>query len=83
LVNKIVEKDDLDITIEEFLSKFRKLPPIAIGKAKMLINKSLENDMIQHLELESKTAAYTAGTEDFKEGVAAFIEKRKPTYKGK
>ena len=83
LVNKIVEKDDLDITIEEFLSKFRKLPPIAIGKAKMLINKSLENDMIQHLELESKTAAYTAGTEDFKEGVAAFTEKRKPTYKGK
>jgi len=39
--------------------------------------------MITHLELESKTAAYTAGTYDFKEGVAAFNEKRKPKFKGK
>ena len=83
LINKTVEKEDLDNAIEEFLSKFRKLPPIAIGKAKMLINKSLENDMIKHLELESRTASYTAETDDFKEGVAAFTEKRKPTYKGK
>jgi 2-(1,2-epoxy-1,2-dihydrophenyl)acetyl-CoA isomerase len=83
IVNIIVEKDDLDNVIEEFVSKFRKLPPIAIGKAKMLINKSLENDMITHLELESITAAYSAGTDDFKEGVAAFTEKRKPEFKGR
>lgn len=82
-VNKIVEKDHLDNAIEELISKFKKLPPIAVGKAKMLINKSQENSMIQHLELESITAAYTAGTEDFKEGVAAFTEKRKTLFKGK
>ncbi len=83
LVNITVEKDELDKTIEKFASKFRKLPPIAVGKAKMLINKSLENDMITHLELESITAAFSAGTDDFKEGVEAFIEKRKPEFKGK
>lgn len=83
LVNITVEKDELDETIEKFASKFRKLPPIAVGKAKMLINKSLTNDMITHLELESVTAAYSAGTDDFKEGVTAFTEKRKPLYKGK
>ena len=83
LVNITVEKDELDKTIEEFASKFRKLPPIAVGKAKMLINKSLTNDMITHLELESVTAAYSAGTDDFKEGVTAFTEKRKPLFKGK
>jgi len=49
----------------------------------MLINKSQENDMITHLELESLTASKSAGTRDFKEGVTAFVEKRKPVYKGK
>jgi 2-(1,2-epoxy-1,2-dihydrophenyl)acetyl-CoA isomerase len=83
LINKVVEAEALDAAVEEIISIFRNLPPIAVGKAKMLINKSLDNDMISHLELESKTAAWSAGTEDFAEGVAAFVEKRKPVFKGK
>ncbi len=39
--------------------------------------------MKDHLDLESKTASYAAGTEDFKEGVKAFVEKRKASFKGK
>ncbi|MBN2066382.1 MAG: enoyl-CoA hydratase/isomerase family protein [Candidatus Thermoplasmatota archaeon] len=83
IVNVTVDADRLDETVEEFANKFRMLPPIAVGKAKMLINKSMENDMSTHLELESKTASYAAGTKDFEEGVAAFSEKRKPTFTGK
>jgi 2-(1,2-epoxy-1,2-dihydrophenyl)acetyl-CoA isomerase len=84
LVNKVVDTtDQLDAAVEETVSTFKALPPIAVGKAKMLINKSMENDMISHLELESKTAAWSAGTEDFTEGVTAFVEKRKPVFKGK
>jgi len=83
IINKVVESDELDEVVEEFTSKFQKLPPIAVGKAKMLINKSLDNDMLTHLELESKTASLSAGSKDFEEGVAAFVEKRKPAFRGK
>jgi 2-(1,2-epoxy-1,2-dihydrophenyl)acetyl-CoA isomerase len=83
MINKVVDTDELDVAVEDIVSSFRSLPPIAVGKAKMLINKSLENDMISHLELESKTAAWSAGTEDFIEGISAFVEKRKPVFTGK
>jgi 2-(1,2-epoxy-1,2-dihydrophenyl)acetyl-CoA isomerase len=83
LINKVVDRDMFEDALSETVSVFRKLPPIAIGKAKMLINKSLDNEMISHLELESSTAAWSAGTLDFTEGVTAFVEKRKPVFKGK
>jgi 2-(1,2-epoxy-1,2-dihydrophenyl)acetyl-CoA isomerase len=83
MINKVVDPDKLDVAVEDVVSSFRPLPPIAVGKAKMLINKSLDNDMISHLELESKTAAWSAGTEDFTEGISAFVEKRKPVFRGK
>jgi 2-(1,2-epoxy-1,2-dihydrophenyl)acetyl-CoA isomerase len=83
IVNKVVDAECLESAIDDIVTSFRILPPIAVGKAKMLINKSMENDMISHLELESKTAAWSAGTQDFNEGVTAFVEKRKPVFKGK
>jgi 2-(1,2-epoxy-1,2-dihydrophenyl)acetyl-CoA isomerase len=83
IINKIVNEEELDDAVEYYASKFRELAPIAVGKAKMLINKSFENDMKTHLELESITASISADTKDFNEGVTSFIEKRKPIFKGK
>ena len=83
IVNKVVDEKDLHLEIEKYISIFENFPSIAVGKAKMLINKSLDNSMKEHLELESLTASKTAGTEDFSEGVSAFVEKRKAKFKGK
>ena len=83
MVNYVVNKEDLDTSVEDLVSRFKQLPPLAVGKAKMLINKSMYHVMKTHLELESQTAAWSAGTQDFKEGVSAFVEKRKPHFQGK
>ncbi|MFH1101626.1 MAG: enoyl-CoA hydratase-related protein [Methanobacteriota archaeon] len=80
IINITVPLEELDNAVETVVSEFRRLPPIAVGKAKMLINKSLSNDMVTHLELESITASQSAATQDFTEGVTAFVEKRKPNF---
>ncbi|MFW9952370.1 MAG: enoyl-CoA hydratase/isomerase family protein [Candidatus Thorarchaeota archaeon] len=58
-------------------------PSIAFRNVKALLNESYSNDLITHLKSEAKKIKECAGTEDFKEGISAFLEKRKPEYKGK
>jgi len=82
LINKVVDKEKSMDEVEKFINKFGSSPSIAVGKAKMLINKSLENSLMDHFELESLTASSTAATKDFTEGVTAFFEKRKPIFHG-
>ena len=58
------------------------MPTKALGLTKRLLNQSLTNDLTAQLDLESKLQIEAAQTEDYKEGVTAFIEKRKPNFKG-
>jgi 2-(1,2-epoxy-1,2-dihydrophenyl)acetyl-CoA isomerase len=78
-----VDPEHLSTTLEQYAAEFRRLPPLAVGKAKMLINRSMENSLADHLALESETAAWSAGSQDFAEGVAAFVEKRKAVFTGR
>jgi 2-(1,2-epoxy-1,2-dihydrophenyl)acetyl-CoA isomerase len=59
------------------------LPARGLALTKRLLNQSFDNDLVQQLEAEA-FAQETAGlTEDHLEGVVAFIEKRKPRFKGR
>lgn len=58
-------------------------PTKAIGLAKAMLNKSFETDLATFLDNEASYQSFCAGTEDFREGVQAFVEKRKPRFKGK
>ncbi len=83
LLNKVVPLDQLKSAVKEFASQLMSKPPIAIELAKQLINNSTEIDLKVGLTNEAEAFGVLASTEDFKEGVNAFLEKRKPQYKGK
>jgi len=83
LVNKVVPLEQLKSTVKELASELMNKPPIAIELAKQLINNSTETDLKIGLTNEAEAFGVLASTEDFKEGVSAFLEKRKPRYKGK
>ena len=63
--------------------KLANMPTKALGFIKKLLNQSMTNTLDEQLALESKLQIEAAQSEDYAEGVAAFIEKRKPNFKGK
>jgi len=83
LVNKVVSKEKL---MEEAMDTARLLiskPPLALRAAKEVIHQGLNMTLDQGLDLEIERWSQLCSTEDQKEGAAAFIEKRKPVFKGR
>lgn len=72
-------EDDID----KLARKVAQMPTMALGLIKDALNKSLHNSLDEQLALESKYQIEAAQSEDYQEGVSAFIEKRKPEFKGK
>lgn len=58
------------------------MPTKALGLTKRLLNQSITNNLEQQLELESDLQIEASSSNDYKEGVTAFVEKRKPEFKG-
>lgn len=82
LVTKVVPAEELMKSVKELASKIANGPPIAIELTKGLAHKGLENDLDSQLYLESYAQKICWGTEDHKESVKAFFEKREPIYRG-
>jgi len=83
LVNRVVPPEELMKAAMELAQKIASRPPLAVRYAKEAVNRSQEGDAASGFALESYLHALTCTTEDKKEGVAAFLEKRKGKFKGK
>ncbi len=83
LVNKVVSGKLLMKSALAVAKNFASRPTKAIGMIKDLMNRSFELSLDQILQLEGDHQETAGNTEDFKEGIASFLEKRKPLFKGK
>src|ERR1700761_8354341 len=82
LVNHVVSQDELLTKAEEIMKRILLRAPLAIEKAIAAVNASQQNG-VDGYETEIAGFAKSFDTDDFKEGVAAFLEKRKPQFKAK
>lgn len=83
LVSKCVPHDQLMPTAMELARKIAKNPPIAMGLTKYVMYKSLEMSVEDNMVLANVAHTETTLTEDHKEGVRAYAEKREPKFQGK
>lgn len=83
MIYKLIPLETFEDEVNKLAYKMANMPTKALGLIKKSLNQSLTNNLDQQLALESKYQIEAAGTEDYAEGVAAFIEKRKPEFKGR
>jgi 2-(1,2-epoxy-1,2-dihydrophenyl)acetyl-CoA isomerase len=83
MINRVVPADSLMTEALLLAGKLAKGPTGSFGRIKKMMNASYSNDLRQQLALEAECQLESGRADDFKEGVAAFFEKRPPKFSGK
>ena len=83
LVSEVVEADRLLARAGEVAAELAALPPLGVGMTKRLLDRAGTSTLEEQLEREAQLQTAATRTEDFREGVAAFLEKRSPEFKGR
>jgi enoyl-CoA hydratase len=82
LVNKVVPADALLSAAEEMAAKIAKKSPVATESLKKLVYDGIQINLDTALELERGAVVRHHGTQDIREGINSFLEKRKPVFSG-
>lgn len=83
LVNKVVPQAELHDAVLKLAKTIAKKAPVAVQLAKAAINRGINCDVITGVAYEAEVFGLCFATADQKEGMGAFVEKRKPTFTGK
>lgn len=83
ILNKVVPADELEAEVKKFAGKLMAKPAMSLRAAKIAMRIGLNMSLKEGIRIEQDLFCMLFGTEDQKEGMAAFIEKRKPRFQGK
>ena len=83
LVNRVVPPEKLMEEVRKLAESFAALPKLAVQYAKEAVLRCVEGSLVEGLAHESYLHALSCGTQDKKEGVASFLEKRDPKFTGR
>ena len=82
LVSEVVEAVALEGHVADLAGRLADMPTRAIGMSKRLFDRAAESTLEDQLELEAQLQSAATKTNDFREGVSAFLDKRKPEFTG-
>jgi len=83
LVNRVVPDDELDAFVDDWAGRLAKGPPLALQQSKRMLSNSFSSSFAEALEAEAAAQALNFGSQDTREGIAAFLEKRPPVFEGR